>query len=138
MKLTLSTGPILLQGDVTLPDDLLWTDEFTWVKAGQARSRALQGSLIIETSTALAGRPISLSAKDDMAWIPRSMLERLYAWASLENTELLLTFEYPDDVRTFSVMFDQQASPIEAAPVKGFPAHSQEDWFTVKLKFIEV
>lgn len=138
MKLVLSTGPS--QGEIVLPDELLWVDEFNWVEAGQTRTRALQGSLIIETSKAIAGRPISLEAPDDMAWVTRAVLEDLYAWASLENTVFTLEFEYPTDTRTFQVMFDQEeeSSAIQASPVKKFPSHSQNDYFSVKLKFFEV
>lgn len=141
MKLILNTGPVIDHGEVTLPDDLRWTDEFSWVPAVQDRTYSLTGALIIETSTRQAGRPITLqSTLADMAWVQRSTVAQLKSWASLEGRVFTLEFEYPTDTRTFQVMFDQSGdnTALDSSPVKEFPGHSPEDWFSLKLKFIEV
>lgn len=127
------------QASIDLPNDLIWKDEFTWVPAVQTRTYSLTGALIIETALKQAGRPISLEAATDMGWVPRSTVVALRAWAALQNILFKLVLEYPDDTRMFNVMFDQEGqNAIAAEPVKGFPGHSPEDWFTIKLKLIEV
>ena len=47
-------------GAITLPGDLEWIDEFSWSPVGQQVDVTLGGSLIVEESAQLAGRPITL------------------------------------------------------------------------------
>lgn len=139
MKLT-KLGVI---GDLTpveliLPNDMFWVDEFKWQPAVSTKTYSLTGALIIEGGVRLAGRPISLEPKNDMAWIPRSTVLTLRSWAALFNRKLELKLEYPTDTRVFTVVFDTQLIAVEASAVKEFPQHRPDDWFSVKLRFIEV
>lgn len=137
MNLTIASGPNA--GTIALPNDLLWVDEFKWVPAVQNRSYSLTGSLIVESALKLAGRPITLEGKADMAWVSRTTLAALRVWAALPNQAMTLTFTYPTDTRSFSVVFDQSGNDaIEGHPAKDFPGHSSDDWFTLKLKLVEV
>lgn len=122
-----------------LPNDLLWGDEFDWTPIVATSSYTLTGALVVEHGTKQAGRPITLQAPDDMAWVTRSTLQVLRDWASIAGRTFVLAFEYPTDTRQFTVIFDHasQAS-IGGEPVKEFPSHSNSDWFRVTLKFIEV
>jgi hypothetical protein len=139
MKLILNTGTLADQGVIALPDDLVWTDEFSWVPVVQKKTVTLTGALIIETGVRLAGRTITLAADPDMAWVTRSTVLALRAWAALDNRQFTLTLEYPTDTRSFLVSFDQESNQaIEAHPVKGLPQHSPDDWFTLKLKFLQL
>lgn len=139
MKLTLNPLTIEAAIDLALPNDLLWVDEFNWNPTVQTRTYSLTGALIIETGTKQAGRPITLSATSDMAWVSRTTMALLKSWAAMQSRTFTLTFQYPTDTRTFTVVFDQSVeSPVEGKPVKDFPGHSSDDWFAVKLKLIEV
>lgn len=135
MKLVALAG-----GDfISLPNDLLWKDELSWVPPLAKETYALNGALIIEASTRLAGRPITLEPPDDsMGWVTRAVVEKLRTWASLPDVKYKLVLEYPDDKREFLVRFRHSASPVESSPVKGFPEHAAGDWFKVSLKLIEV
>jgi hypothetical protein len=124
--------------ELALPNDLLWTDELSWSPVVATNSYTLTGSLIIEQGVRQAGRPITLQADADMAWVMRATVETLRAWSSIPNRKFRLVLEYPTDARQFLVVFRHDSDPVEASPVKGFPGHRADDWFRVSLKFIEV
>lgn len=138
MKLYLDYG-LPSQSVLTLSNDLLWDDEFKWSPVATKRSYSLTGALIIDVGTYQAGRPITLSGPQEMAWVTRDTLSTLKIWAALPQPALRLVFEYPTDTRFFTVMFDLDSQGcIEAQPVKGFPGHQGDDLFSVSLKFIEI
>jgi len=127
------------QVEVILPDDLLWEDEFNWVEVESTASRTLSGELILDFRQKVAGRTITLVPPDsEMGWIKRSTLEILKQWSAIKGLEMTLTLEYPNDVRSFLVMFRHYDTAIEAKPVLGFPSHDEENWFNVTSRFIEV
>ncbi len=100
-------------GGVSLPADLLWTDEFAWTPVAQVREYSLDGSLILEEAVRLAGRPITLESGPDRAWVSRSTLTALYALAQAPAA-LALTLH---DGRSFSVVFRHDDRALEAEPV---------------------
>lgn len=128
-----------LDGNVILPDDLLWEDELKWVPSVSKPQYSLTGALVIETATKLAGRPISLTYPEEgMAWITREKVEALRALATPANRVLRLVLEYANDTRTFKVMFRHNETPIESEVVKGFPDHDSTAWYRVKIKLVEI
>lgn len=127
------------QREIHLPNDMLWVDEFNWTPVASTSSYSLAGSLIIEQGVKLAGRPITLEMPDnEMAWISRATHEALRAAAALPARRFKLVFEYPSDIREFLVAFAPVDDPVDGRPIKGFPEHEPNAWFSVKLKFIEV
>ena len=60
-------------GALALPSGLVWTDELTWTPVVQSSEYSLTGALLLEISTQLAGRPITLtgqaSGREYTAWI---------------------------------------------------------------------
>ncbi len=124
--------------ELALPNDLLWTDELSWTPVMATNTYTLTGSLIIEQGVRQAGRPITLQAEPDMAWVTRTTVETLRAWSAIAGRRFKLVLEYPTDVRQFLVVFRHDGDPIAANPVKGFPEHRPDDWFRVSLKFLEV
>lgn len=125
--------------EILLPNDLLWVDEFRWTPVASSSSYSLAGSLIIEQGVKLAGRPITLEPPDnEMAWVSRATHAALRAAAATPARRFKLMLEYPTDAREFLVAFAPVDDPIDGNPVKGFPEHEPDSWFSVKLKFIEV
>lgn len=124
--------------ELLLPNDLLWSDEFDWSPVEATNTYTLTGSLIIEQGTKQAGRPISLSAEPDMAFVTRATVQTLRNWAAIAGRKFKLVFQYPSDARQFLVVFNHADEPISAEPVKGFPGHESNDWFRISLKFLEV
>lgn len=124
--------------EIKLPDDMYWIDEFKWQPRVSNSTYSLSGALIVEEGVRLAGRPITLQPPEDLAWIPRAIVSKLRTWASYPSRRFILQFEYPTDTRQFVVIFAPDGEPVESDPVKGFPQHRDDDWFKIKLKFVEV
>lgn len=120
---------------IILPADLDWVDEYDWTGVEQVIQTTLTGALIIEESTLLAGRPITLAGGDDSAWVSRGVVELLRAKAINPQQQMTLTLA---DGRTFTVTWRQAARPIEARPVlrDGLP-HSGT-YYTLTLRLMEI
>jgi hypothetical protein len=118
---------------ITLPADLLWTDEYSYTPVKQTLSRAVDGSLIVEAAAANKGRPITLQGGDDYGWIERSILEEL----RLKQYQPGLTMTLTLRGTAYSVIFDQEGG-IEARPVVEYRNPAATDPYIVTLKFIEV
>lgn len=123
--------------EIQLPNSLLWKDEFDWTPVAATGKYSLGGSFIVQAGTKLSGRPITLEPMEDMGWVSRAKLATLYAAASIPKRKFTLALEYPDDTREFTVWFAPVANPVEAKPVKGFPEHSPDSWYSIKLQFIQ-
>lgn len=125
MAITLAT--------LTLPEDLLWQDEFLHDAVAQNTTRTEGGALIVEESAITAGRPITLVGGADAGWMTRSDLIALRALADAAATTRLLTL---NDGRTFNVMFARPA--IEAEPIIAFNFPVAADFYAVTLKLFTV
>lgn len=127
-------------GTLTLPNDMLWEDEFDWSPVISEHTYSTTGALFVDQFVKQAGRPISLrAAAEDMCWVPRSTAQALLAWAGMVEHTFRLELEYPGDTRTFNVIFNStEGQPVTAVPVAGFPGHSPNDWFRVTIKLTEV
>ena len=123
---------------VPLEDGFLWADEFEWKPIEQKQERAIDGSLIIQEGHKKAGRSIVLEPADsEMGWIKRRDLRTVLAWSALSE-QFILVFEYAHDRRQFNVIFNHEVGALEASPVKGIPAVSEDDYYNVTLRFTEV
>lgn len=118
---------------ITLPEDLIWVDEYAYTPVKQTINTAVDGSLVIEAAAALAGRPMTLQGEDNAAWIDRSTLEALRAKQYQAALVMTLTL----NGASFSVLF-MQPDGIAARPVIDYNNPEAADWYTVTLKFIEI
>ena len=98
---------------ITLSDRLHWTDEFDWHPVEQASSYSTTGALLIDVATRQAGRPITLQGTDTQAWMPRTTMLQLAAWAAMPGEVLTLT------VRGVAreVVFDHAQGGFTAEPI---------------------
>jgi hypothetical protein len=124
---------------VLLPDDLLWTDEHAWSPAVASTSYLITGALLIQSATRQAGRPITLVGAPDMAWVTRATVEQLRAWAAapLGDTTGRFALAFADG-RSFTVAFRHAETAIEAEPVLGIPARTDDDFYRLTLRFLEI
>ena len=128
-------------GDITLPDDLQWIDEFDWLPVSQQVEVSTGGSLIVEEFGQLTGRPITLEGRMDgnvgFAMIRRDVLLALRTLAATpRTTPLLLTL---DDERTFNVLFrhgDGEAALV-AKPLKHIVPAEAADLYSITLRLME-
>ncbi|MFW1952072.1 hypothetical protein [Acinetobacter beijerinckii] len=124
---------------VQIEDGFLFSDEFSWKPIEQNQEFAVDGTLIIQEGKKKSGRPITLLSKENsQGWVKRSVLSVIQDWSALQDEQFTLIFEYPHDNRQFNVIFNHAQGAIEADPVKGFPTVSNEDYYKVTLKFLEV
>lgn len=123
--------------DLVLHHDLIWTDEHSWSPVVQTVEHTLNGAIAIDVAKRQAGRPISLSSpRDDMAWHTRATVDALAIWAAMPGETFDLTL---DDGRKFTVIFRHQEAPvIESKPVRGHASYEADDFWQVKLKFMEI
>ncbi len=124
---------------LTLPDDLLWSDEHAWSPAVASVSYLITGALLVQSAIRQTGRPITLTGAPDMAWVTRSVLGALYDWSALPLGEATGRFELTLlDARVFTVAFRHGDGAIEAEPVTGFPARSDDDFYRITLKLMQI
>lgn len=128
-------------GTVTLPGDMQWVDEFTWLPTAQQVEVACSGALIVEESVQLAGRPITLQARMEgntgFALVERSVLSALRALAAVGRTApLTLVLE---DLRSFSVMFrHSDGLAVEAVPIKHIVPPADADLYSLTVRLMQV
>jgi len=124
---------------VLLENGFLFSDEFSWKPIEQNQEFSVDGTLIIQEGKKKSGRPITLLSKENsQGWVKRSILSVIQDWSALQDEQFTLIFEYPHDNRQFNVIFNHAQGAIEADPVKGFPTVSNDDYYKVTLKFLEV
>ncbi len=122
-----------------LPDDLLWTDEHAWTPAVASVSYLVTGALLVQSALRQAGRLITLAGAIDMAWVTRATVATLHDWAAVPLGVSSGRFELTlADSRVFLVAFRHGETPVEAEPVAGFPARSDDDFYRLTLRFLEL
>lgn len=131
MATTLTYGATTLP----LPADLLWADEYSWKKVVQRTRQSVTGALLVEAAALQAGRPITLSGEDNRAWVTRTVLDTLRAWADLPGQTFHLVVR---DGAPLNVVFGHEAGAIEAQPVGVWDDVQPGDYYRVTLRFIEV
>lgn len=119
-------------------ESLYFSDEFNWSSVTGNEKYTVGGTLIIQQAVRKGGKPITLSAPDDMAWLERWQVETLQAWADI--IELKMWYErMVKGVNTQTkVSFRHSQTPVDGKPVKGFNSPELNDPFTAKIQLIEV
>ncbi len=138
--ITLTVGSTVYQ----LGADLLWTDEYSWSPVAQSRQVSLGSSLIVQTMTAAAGRPMTLEGGDRFGWIKRALVDQLFGLVAADQAGVLQL----NDGRSFNVQWLQpdgnnvgQASsspPFKATPVVDLSDPSDDDNYIPTLRFYQV
>lgn len=122
--------------DTTLPDDLLWINEFDWNPVAQTTERSLSGALLVQEGQLSHGRSIVLSGNGEAGWVSRLTVKNLYALAKAANKTMSLTLP---DGRQFSVIFDRaNGSGLETRQLIPFAYPDDDDLYLVTLRLITV
>lgn len=119
---------------VTLPDDILWPDEFGWSPVDQSTERSVGGQLVIDVAARVGGRQITLQSGADYGWTTRSTVSQLEAWRALAGAQMALLFRGV----TRTVVFDHERGAIESEPITDFSDPSPADPCAITLRFIDV
>jgi hypothetical protein len=123
---------IVLDG-LALPDDLLWTDEWTASSVTQTVRRTLEGGLIVAYRRLRGGRPITLESSPETGWLTRDLVEALAPRAASPGAI------YPLQWRgtTWTVMFRHHEPPaFDATPLLPRVNPSPEDFYRATLKLM--
>lgn len=119
---------------LTLPQDLIWTDEFAWKKVEQVTEYSSTGALLVDEWVRQAGRPITLTGSVDYAWCLRPALQTLNAWSHVAGLQMTLSIHGTN----YSVIWNHQEGPISADPVVPYSDPQPEDWYSLVLRFLEL
>ena len=119
-----------------LHPNLFWQNELNWQPVVQAQERGIDGSLHVDAWVRQAGRPIEL--RGDAAWISRSDLRTLLAWAGTPGLKLTLWWLGAH----YQVMFDageDGARAVESRPVFAYSDITDNELHTgLVLRFLTV
>lgn len=129
MATTLTKGADVL----TLPDDLLWTDEFSFEALAAQSGYSVGGALIVDEAAKLTGRPITLEAGDQHGWITRATLLTLEAWRALPGQGFTLNYRGVDH----AVRMDHERGALSARALIDYSNPQAGDFYVVTLRFIK-
>ncbi len=116
-------------GSITLPDGMLWPDEFADGAIAAVEVRVLSGALVRQYKAKNGGRKITLVG----GWATRATVILLKA---LQDTGSPATLTLHDS-RTFSVCF-ADASALSATPVINYHTPATTDYYELELHLVEV
>lgn len=117
---------------VTLPDDLIWTDEFAFNKVASNVSYGIDGALFIDEGVRLAGQPITLDGAH--VWVPRSTIETLEAWKALPGQQFTLNYRGVNH----TVVMDHSRGAMTATPDIAYDEYAADDNYALTLRFLKV
>ena len=134
-KLTNTTTGAIIE----LDDELYPSDEHEWSSVVSNTKYALDGTMIVEQSTRLAGKPYTMQAPSDMGYLTRSTVNALKAERDKLGATYWLDYRADGQVKRIKVIFDTTGDDaITATPVKEFISPSLDDLFIVTLRFLEI
>lgn len=117
--------------DLILPEQILWTDRWDWQPVSQNVIRTLNGGQAIFTAPLAGGRPITLEARDGVAWFDRAQVDALQLKAALSGA--VFQFQWLEE--SWEVMFRHHEPPaFSAAPL--WPGN--EELFTGIIRLMVV
>lgn len=129
MPTTLTHGATVL----TLPEDLIWIDEFDWHPVEGRMTRSALGAVLFDRGTKIDGRPMTLAGDGLHSWITRTLAVSLYALASIADAQIVLAYRST----TFDVVFDHTRNPLELRPVADWPEYEAGDFYTVLMRLLQ-
>lgn len=119
---------------LTLPSDLLWSNEYEWQPVEQRGRYSVLGSLVLEAAARVAGRPITLEGGENYGWITRSTLTTLQTWVQLPSKTFTLNLLGVNH----TVVFDHSAGALNALPVYQVSDPDPADFYIAVLRFLKV
>ncbi len=121
---------------ITLPDDLLWINEFDWNPVAQNTDRSLTGGLLVQEQSKNYGRSIELSGGEEAAWVSRTVVMNLLALSQIANKVMTLTLP---DLRQYTVIFDRSTgSPIEARQILPYAYPGDDYYYSLRIRLLTI
>lgn len=136
---------------VDLPKDLEWVDEANWSPVGQNVEYSTTGAFLIQEGLKQKGRTITLVGKDDMAWIDRTIYDKLITMRNLPGliftfefvkrtwNESLMQYVYSDPRFQFNAQFNHVDGALELESAKRWDNFESHSWFKIRyIRLFEV
>ena len=120
---------------IKLPYDLYPIDDLNWSPIAATGVYTLSGAYDVQQAVKQAGKPMTLQSNDGLGLITRDTVNKLHEQAAIPEATFALEYLADGVTKIVNVMFDHEASPIEATPFKGFNSPNLDDYFAVTLKF---
>lgn len=118
---------------ITLPGDLLWTDEH-WSPTKQAEDLSLAGGLLVQRSTQQSGRPITLDTYRGV-FVTRAEVLSLEALRD-DSVNQKFAVTAPDG-KTYQCRFRHgDGPPVDAAPIHFRSPPAPEDIYNLTLRLM--
>ncbi len=125
---------IVLDG-ISLPVDLLWSDEWAASTVAQTVRRTLDGGLVVFYGQMSGGVPITLESQPDAGWLTRAQVETLALRAASPGGLYTLNLRG----QTWQVMFRHHDAPaFEAKPLVQLANPQPGDFYLATLKLMTV
>lgn len=121
---------------ISLPEDLIWADEYDWSNITQSVKKSLTGALIIQEASQTKGRTFTLTGDSNSGWIDKATLDLLKVKVDTVNLQMTLNYHGTD----YNVMFNRSgnSSPMIAKPIYELVDPQSDHNYTLQLNFIEV
>ena len=113
---------------------LAWVDEFEWDAVAQETERSVSGRLLVQEGVKHYGRPITLRS-DGGEWTPLSVVRSLELLRDEQGRVMTLTLP---DSRQFSVIFNRDAPPLEAAQVFRHDNPGPDHMYEIAVRLLTV
>lgn len=120
--------------DVELPDQLQWADEFDWSPVKQTITPTVSGSLWVEESVSVVGRPITLLSNGGVWWA-RSAVLTVKAMEAEPGKKMTLRLH---DGREFKVTFRHDPVAVTASQIERNDAPQPDDEYELNIKLIVI
>ena len=116
-------------GSITLPDEMIWVDEFADSSLQATEAFTLSGALVRQSGSRDGSRSIHLAG----GWATRANVILLKTLQDSGNSATLTLH----DSRTFTVYF-ADAAALTATPVINYHTPATTDHYALELKLTEV
>jgi len=122
-------------GNLILPSDLIWDNEYDNIRVIAARERTLTGENVTFMQQVQDGLNIDLVAYSDSGWMTREQVDALYSMSQDVNAVYELIYH----TATFNVRFRFEDAPvIETTKLIKVAGINETDLFIGRIKLKEV
>lgn len=121
---------------ISLPVDLIWSDEYDWSHVVQNVKKSITGSLVIQEASQAKGRLITLTGGLDSAWITKTTADLIKA--KVDTPDLVMSLDFHGTV--YDVMFARSGnnSPFQSKQIYELADPDAEHIYGFTLKLMEV
>ncbi len=122
---------------ITLPEDLVWSNEYNWSPVVQTAKKSVTGAIIVQEAIQQKGRSIILSGAQNSAWVDRATLDALQVKSNTVDLAMALVH----NGNSYTVMFDRSSNSdtgISVTEIYPVANPTSDHVYQITLKLIEI